>query len=249
MAETGSKHVSRKGGNDKRGITVTLSETITGKILPFQLIYTGKTARSVLSVEFPNGFCLSYNPKHWSNEDETINLLESVVDPYFCQVREELGLQNDQKALILWDAFKAQSTDKVTKELKRFNIVQVMVPKNMTHLLQSLDLTPNASGKKMEKKCFSEYFTNAVTKEMLRDPKQDVTKIEVDLRLLSLKPDYAKVMRKVYEFLQLEKGCNVIKAGWKAAGITDVLKEARDTGCTSMNPFSFSFLLKRKIIF
>ena len=32
MTETGSKHVSRKHGNDKRGITVTLSETITGKI-------------------------------------------------------------------------------------------------------------------------------------------------------------------------------------------------------------------------
>ena len=29
MAETGSKHVSRKGGNDKRGITVTLPEAIT----------------------------------------------------------------------------------------------------------------------------------------------------------------------------------------------------------------------------
>ena len=71
-----------------------------------------------------------------------INLLESVVDPYFCQVSEELELQNDQKALILWDAFKAQSTDKVTKELERLNIVQVMVPKNMTHLLQPLDFNP-----------------------------------------------------------------------------------------------------------
>ena len=79
MAETGSKYVSRKSGNNKRGITVILSETITGKIFPFQLIYTGKTARSLPSVEFPNGFCLSYNPKHWSNEYETINLLDSVV--------------------------------------------------------------------------------------------------------------------------------------------------------------------------
>ena len=42
MAETGSKHVSTKGGNDKHGITVNLSESITGKILPFQLIYTEK---------------------------------------------------------------------------------------------------------------------------------------------------------------------------------------------------------------
>ena len=202
------------------------------------MIYTRKTARSLPSVELPNEFCLSYNPKHWSNEDETINLLESVVDPYFCQVREELGLQNDQKTLILWDTFKAQSTDKVTKELERLNIVQVMLPKNMTHLLQPLDLTTNASAKKMEKKCFSEYFTNTITKEMLRDPKRDVTTIEVDLRLSTLKPEHVKVMRKVYEFLLSEKGCDLFKAGWRAAGITDVLKEARDTGCTSMNPFS-----------
>ena len=108
------------------------------------MIYTGKTARSLPSVEFPNGFFLSYNPKHWSNKDETINLIESVVDPHFCQVREELGLQNDQKGLILWDAFKVQSIDQVTKELESLNIVQVMVPKYMTHLLQPLDLKTNA---------------------------------------------------------------------------------------------------------
>ena len=102
----------------------------------------------------------------------------------------------------------------------------------MTHLLQPLHLTTNTSVKKMEKKCFSGYFTNAITKEMLCDPKRDVTTIEVDLPLSALKPEHAKVMRKVYEFLQSEKDCDVIKAGWRAAGITDVLKEARDTGCT-----------------
>ena len=96
----------------------------------------------------------------------------------------------------------------------------------------------NASVKKVEKKCFSEYFTNAIMKEMLRDPKRNGTTIEVDLRLSTLKPEHAKVSRKVYEFLQSEKGCNVIKAGWRVAGITNVLKEGTDTDFTSMNPFS-----------
>ena len=32
MAEKSSKHVSRKGSNDKRGITVTLTETLSGQI-------------------------------------------------------------------------------------------------------------------------------------------------------------------------------------------------------------------------
>ena len=95
-----------------------------------------------------------------------------------------------------------------------------MVPKNMIHLLQPLELTTNASVKKMRKKCFSEYFTNAVKKEMLRDPKQNVITIEVDLRLWTLKPEHAKVMRKV----QSEKGCDVIEAGWRAVGITDGVK-------------------------
>ena len=113
-----------------------------------------------------------------------------------------------------------------------------MVPKNITLLLQPLDLTTNVSAKKIEKKCFCEYFTNATTKEMLRDPKRDVTTIEIDLRLSTLKSEHAKVMRKVYKFLQSEKGCHMIKADWRAAGIADVLKEASDTGCTSMNPFS-----------
>ena len=30
MAETGTKHVSKKGGNDKGGITVALAQTLNG---------------------------------------------------------------------------------------------------------------------------------------------------------------------------------------------------------------------------
>ena len=54
----------KKGGNDQRGISVTLSQTIIRKILAFQLIYTRKTKWSLPLVEFADGFCLSYNLKH-----------------------------------------------------------------------------------------------------------------------------------------------------------------------------------------
>ena len=58
MAEKNSKHIPRKGGNDKRAITVTLAETLSGTILPFQLIYQGKTRRSLPAVKLPAGFSL-----------------------------------------------------------------------------------------------------------------------------------------------------------------------------------------------
>ena len=63
MAEKNSKHVARKGANDKRGITATLAESFSGEILPMQLIYKGKTNRSLPSVEFPADFALTYNEK------------------------------------------------------------------------------------------------------------------------------------------------------------------------------------------
>ena len=72
MATKGSKHVSQKGSNDKRAITAIYSETLAGDILPLQLIYQGKTRRSLPSATFPDGFLLSMNKKHWSNEEETV---------------------------------------------------------------------------------------------------------------------------------------------------------------------------------
>ena len=75
----------------------------------------------------------------------------------------------------------------------------------MTHLLQPLDLLTNGAVKKMEKRPFSEYFSSCITEEMLRDPGKDVTTIEADLKLSTLKPRHGKLMKELYEWLLSEK--------------------------------------------
>ena len=176
------------------------------QILPFQLIYTGKTKRSLPSVKFPCGFSLSYNPKHWSNESETLRLIDEVLVPHIEKVKNEKSLPASQQSLLLWDAFKAQLTQKVKDALSANQIESVMVPKNMTHLLQPLDLTTNASFKKFEKRAFTEYFTSCNMKALEIEPDHNVASIEVDLRLSTLKPCHAKVMMELYEHLQTEAG-------------------------------------------
>ena len=213
MAAKGEKHISRAGATDKRAITVTLSESQHGHILPFLLIYTGKMQRSLPNVTFPDGFCLAYNQKHWSNETETIRLIEDVLVSYIEKVKEEKFLPPSQKSLLLWDAFKAQSTPKVMDILSSYGTESVMVPRNMTHLLQPLDLPTNASFKKYEKRAFSEYFTFCIMEALKIDPDRDVTSVEVDLRLSTLKPRHAKVMTDLYHHLQSHKGEEIIKAG------------------------------------
>ena len=80
MAAKGQNHIWRAGFNDKRSITLTVFESLDDKILPLQLIYKGKTQRLLPTVDFPDGFCLSYNEKHWSNEKKTV----SLIDRFLC---------------------------------------------------------------------------------------------------------------------------------------------------------------------
>ena len=53
-----------------------------------------------------------------------------------------------------------------------------MVPKNMTHLLQPLDVSTNGTTKKIEKKEFSNYIGSIITNEMLINSNRDVTTIK-----------------------------------------------------------------------
>ena len=139
------KNISGTGSNDMRSITFCESQNRT--ILPFQLIYTGKTVRPQPIVDFHDSFSLSYNEKHWRNETEAICFINDVLFMYIKRVKEEKVLPWDQKSLLIIDAFKAQSTAKVDDTLASFGIETVMVPMNMTHLLQPLDLTTNGISK------------------------------------------------------------------------------------------------------
>ena len=48
-----------------------------------QVIYQGKTSASQpRGFKFPRGFAISQNPKHYSNEDETLTLMDKVIVPY-----------------------------------------------------------------------------------------------------------------------------------------------------------------------
>ena len=67
-----------------------------------QIIIQGKTkASQPRGFEFPRGFAVTQNPKHYSNEMETLNLIEKIVQPYVAMKRKELNLLSTQKALLI----------------------------------------------------------------------------------------------------------------------------------------------------
>ena len=100
------------------------------------------------------------------------------------KTKKGLNLPNDQKLLLIWDAFTGQNADAGKNRLSELNILTVNVPKNSTHLLQLLDLTTNTTFKNIERKEFSNYFTPIILKEIIMDPNLNVTAISVDLRIV-----------------------------------------------------------------
>ena len=143
MSEKGADCVSVIGGDDKKMFTAVFSVTMNGKFLLMQLIYGGKTERCHPKMDFPVGFHVTHNPKHWSNTDTTKELLTKIIIPYTGKVKKEMKLPDSQKAIIVWDTFKGQNNNDVRALLEKHNIVEVVVPANTTVFNQPLDVSVN----------------------------------------------------------------------------------------------------------
>ena len=162
LARQGSKSVPIAGLNDKRSMTATFTITLNGTFLPMQLIYGGTTSQSWAKVEFPETFSLSANPKHYSNTEESVKLIEEIIIPYIKKERDTLNLSQTHPSLLIMDVFRGQMTSGVLNLLSQNDILLVRVPPNMTHLYQPLDLTVNGHFKSFMKKRFSEWYSKQI---------------------------------------------------------------------------------------
>ena len=221
MAKKNSSSVPIIGSSDKRSITGTFIVTLDGQFLPMQLIYGGKTLKSLPNFEFPDSFSLSVNPKHFSNNQESIKVVTEIVVPYVENQRKELQ-KPDQAALLILDIFRDQITEDVTSLLQKYNILLVLVPNNMTYMFQPLDLTVNKHCKTFLKNLFSEWYSRQIENEMSLGKK--IEDVNILFRLTTLKPLHAKWLLEFYNHITSESGAEIILNGWKAAGIYDPLK-------------------------
>ena len=156
MARKGSKTVPIKESTEKRMVTASFAITLNGHFLPVQLIYGWKTSKSLPRVKFPKSFSVSANPKHYSNEQELIQVFEEIIIPYVKKEREQLGMEKDQAVM---DVFKGQMTSPVLKVLLNNNILLQSVQANFTYLFQPLDVQrgPNDFVKRRMKRKFTNW--------------------------------------------------------------------------------------------
>ena len=229
----GSKNVPIKGVDDKRQITVTFAVSSMGKFLPVQLIYTGKTPRSLPKYEFPASFSVGFTKNHWSNTDKSIELFDEIIFPYLQQVKEKKGLPQEQHSLVIMDTFKGQDNDILKKFCSKNRCEVVIVPHNLTNKFQPLDLTVNKAAKTFIQNQYNEWFSDQVARQLKSG--KDPTDIKVSSKLSDLKPLHASWIVDLYKHMQGED--ELILKGFKDAGIYEAINDTQESFERVENPF------------
>ena len=201
LAIRGCKSVPIAGSTDKRMITATFSITLTGEFLPIQLIYGGKTKKSIPAVSFPSDFVISANEKHYSNLREALNMLENVIIPYVEKQRVSLNLDFDHPALLIMDVFKGQMTCAVRELLNENHILLEKVPVSLAYLFQPLDVQggPNSYMKCFMNKKFTLWYSDQVIRAL--DEGKDLKDVNISLNLSIVKPLHDKWLIEMYNHM------------------------------------------------
>ena len=139
--------------------------------------------------------------------------ITKIILPYLAETKRKLKLPPSHPALLLFDNFKGQCTEKLLKLLDSKIINVVLIPPNCTDRLQPLDLSVNKTAKDFLRKCFQKWYALQVCSQL----EGKTTKEPVDLRLSVMKPLGAKWLVELNDYMNGKP--DIIKNGFKEAGI------------------------------
>ena len=169
----GSTQVDIAGSDDKRQITVLVTSTAAGELLPLQIIFTGSTSASLPSVAASKsaieaGFHLTNTKNHWSNLQTMKLYIENIIVPYVTRTRMELKLDDDSRFVLLMDCWSVHRGKEFRNYLTKFHptLIPLFIPAGCTGDAQPADLTIQRAIKIAFKKKFQFWLANVVLEQL-----------------------------------------------------------------------------------
>ena len=145
--------------------------------------------------------------------------LHKAIFPYIKRRKEELKLEDNHKALVLFDVFKGQKTQAVIDLIDEYNCLSVFAPPDLTHIFQPLDFAINAKAKRFLNEKSEAWYSQQVT--MPLNEGSDVCAINITLNLSVMKPIHARWLISFYDHMQNQ--VDLIKQSFYMAGIYDAI--------------------------
>ncbi|THV03436.1 hypothetical protein K435DRAFT_747854 [Dendrothele bispora CBS 962.96] len=224
----GDRQVDIVGKDEKRASTVFVTSTPCGDILPFQLIWGGRTIKSVPDTDADGmdeavkfGFDFTYarsesSPKsHFSTLKTMKEYLANIIQPYIKRIIEEDGLEEDQMAILFIDAYPVHTGKDFRALISRDypNIILFFVPANCTGKFQPADIGLQRPIKHFLKQKLFEWMAETHREKIAQGAEPEDIKVSTSLPVLrnaSVRP-----LVEVYKYLSNDHGRSLIKKAWK----------------------------------
>ena len=131
-------------GSDKAQITVTIFVTESGEVLPYQMIFEGKTTKChpVNQIK-PNDCLWTHTQSHWQTVPTYMDAIENIIVPYKNNVISRMGLPSNQHTILKHDLHYTHKDSRVLELMKSHNILPLFVPAGCTDLMQECDTVVN----------------------------------------------------------------------------------------------------------
>jgi len=215
-AVTGSKSVSVIGAEDKRQITAVVASSLSGDLLPLQLIFQGKTdachpplTDAVLGCRFH----LTHSENHWSNVQTMQQWVEHVLLPYCERQIAAHNLPYDSHIILQLDAWKVHTNGDFPDWLKAHHkrIHVLYVPANCTSELQVADVILQRPFKCGLRKRFNDWAADLIQEQITQN---NVIGLSPYLKMSLIKPRVLQWCLDSWKRLQEGNGRDYIKFGW-----------------------------------
>jgi hypothetical protein len=179
-AQTGSKQVSVVGAEEKRVMTIVVSVSSSGMLLPFQAVYEGKSSVSCPKKSANRhaeataaGFRFKYsgNQTYWSTQKTMRSLIDDIIAPYFSEQKQKLGLPKTQKSIWQIHTWSVHWSQEFRDWMKKAypNIILHYVPAGCTGVVQPCDVSIQCIMKHSLKRSCHHYVVNEILAQIEDD--------------------------------------------------------------------------------
>src|SRR6185437_8208268 len=148
FAVRGARQVPGIGKKVQAQITKVSMISAAGDILPYQLIFQGKTDTVLPKQVVPaEGSFYDHTPSHFANTETTLRICQRIIIPWIQQKRAQL--LEDKWGILIWDNFSAHLNVDVVSLLEQNRIKVFPMPPRCTSKYQPLDVNFNGPEKKL----------------------------------------------------------------------------------------------------
>ncbi|KAL3677855.1 hypothetical protein R1sor_020811 [Riccia sorocarpa] len=224
----GIREVAVSGKEDKRQIPCCVTSSASGILLPFQLIFQGKTRLTIPVTPSAillqhNGWHLTCTQNHWASFDTMKDWVDRILAPYYVQICKKHELQvGEQKMVLLLDCWAVHRGKEFRAFMEKNHpyVLLLYVPAGCTSIYQPADVAIQRPLKARFARSYHEWAIEQV--KLSLDAGVEPTGTKFDVSIGTLRAKACEWMWNAH--VHVADNPDLIRLGWSDCGLLDAWK-------------------------